>query len=178
MNKRPIKRAVIDKPGADDGEYPVTQISYLDKTGNAEVIHPYGMGSNPPNDSLCILFLVNNEDENRAVIATRPDLRPKNLKPGEAYFGNLVTGSIVIAKENGDWDVTIKGDLNINITGDANITATGDANVIATNINLNGKVNLGSGGPAIARAGDPVFDIPGLVQIGIIKTGSGNHTAS
>ena len=90
-----IKRCRISKPGNDSGEYPISQVSYYGKTGNSEEIYPYGMGGVAPSDSLGVLFSVGAEDSNRAHIATAPSLRPKNLKPGESYFGNLLSKSII-----------------------------------------------------------------------------------
>lgn len=181
-----IKRCLVTNPGKDNGQFPISQVSYLGKTGNSEEIYPYGMGAVAPKDSLGILLNVNGDEGNRAHIATNTNLRKKGLKPGEAYFGNMVTGSVTVFSENGDWNVTIKkdgnltfnGNLNITVNGDANLTAN-EANINASTANINANTNLGGGGPAIARTGDLVMDVDApLVPIGIIGVGSSNHTAS
>jgi phage gp45-like len=219
-----IKRCRISKPGNDSGEYPISQVSYYGKTGNSEEIYPYGMGGVAPTDSLGVLFSVGAEDSNRAHIATAPSLRPKNLKSGESYFGNLLSKSIMIFKENGDWDVTITKDGNLTVSGNLNITVNGNSTInssgnvsvtaggtttltstgvasvtapaIALNgpatvnsaggtvtvnadtVNLNSDTNLGSGGQAIARAGDPVIEASApFAVIGTIQSGSSRHTA-
>jgi len=181
-----IKRALITNPSKDDGQFGVSQSEYLGKTGNAQDVFPYGMHAVPPEGTLTLLMNVNGQEENGAQIPMSDQLRTKNKKPGEVEFGNMVVGSIMIFKENGDWNVTIKGDVNLNVDGDVNITAGGDVNVTASSatvtastIDLDGNCSLGSGGPAISRVGDTVIGLgPSFPVIGSISTGSGNHTAS
>ena len=188
-----IKNSYISKVGNDAGQYPISQVSYFGKSGLSHEIYPYGMGAVAPTDSLCIMFNVGADDGNRAHIATNSNLRVKNLKEGEAYFGNLVTGTVTIFDQEGNWNVTVKKDGNITIDGNLNITVTGDANLTANNvelnantvnmnagtINANGSTHLGGGGAGIARIGDLVADISNpLIPIGIISTGSATNTAS
>jgi phage gp45-like len=190
-----IKRCVVTLPSDDKDQFPRAQISYFGKPGNSEEIYPYGIGGVAPKGSTGIVFSIRGDEGNRAHIATATDLRIKNLKEGETYAGNLVSGSVYIFKENGDWDVTITKDGNLTFNGDLNITvngnvtvnsggnvdvsASGDANVNATNVNLGSKVNLGSGGQPIARTGDTVLSLsPPFPPIGTIGPGSANHTAS
>jgi hypothetical protein len=197
-----VKRCLITIPSQELGQYPVAQVSYFGKAGNSEEIYPYGMGGVSPSGSIGIMFNVNGQEDNRSHIATAPKLRPGGLKPGETYFGNLVSGSITIFKENGDWDVTINkdgnltfnGDLNITVNGSVNIDSGGDvevnssgnaeitaneATVNAGTIDLNGDCNLGGGGLPISRVGDVVLsDTFPFPPIGTIGTGSANHTAS
>ena len=84
--KNLIKRAIITNTGNDDGNFPVSQIQYFGKSGDAEMIWPYGFGALPPNGAVCLVFSVNGDESNRVAIATLPESRPKNLKPGECYF--------------------------------------------------------------------------------------------
>lgn len=192
--KNMIKRCLVSKPGNDTGQFPIAQVTYLGKTGNSEEIYPYGMGAVAPENSLGLVFSVNGDEGNRSHIATNSDLRLKNLVPGESYFGNLVSGSVMIFSENGDWNVTInndgnltcEGNLNITVNGDANVTASNNVDVNASSVNINagttttsGDTNLGGGGAGIARIGDVVSDINfPFSPIGTITTGSGTNTAS
>lgn len=183
-----IKRAVITNPSSDVDQFGVSQNSYFGKTGKAQDVYPYGIHAVPPEGTLTLLFNVNAQEDNQAQIPLCDQFRTKGKKPGEVEGGNFLVGSVYIFKENGDWNIDIKGDVNLNVDGDVNITTKGDANVTAqgdvnvnaqgnanvtaTNINLEGSVNLGSGGAAIARVGDAVSG--GNTIIG----GSSNHTAT
>jgi len=165
-----IKRAAISNPGLDTGIVPKQQLSYMGGSGDSEMIYPYGSGGVAPGGAFCIVYSLQGDEGNRVAIATTPDLRPKGLKPGEFYCGNLVTGSIMIFAEDGKLNATIKGDVNLTVEGDVNVTAN--------TVNLTANVNLGTGGPAIARVGDTVNDINSpFSPIGLIGTGSGKHTA-
>jgi hypothetical protein len=124
-----IKRAVVTNPGDDSGEFPVTQVSYLGKAADIETIFPYGMSANMPKDSIVLLFNVQAQEENRAGIGYRHDLRPKNLKEGEVVFGNFLKGTTIFFDADGN--IKIVGDVeltgNLDITGD--MTLTGDMDV-------------------------------------------------
>lgn len=152
-----IKRAVVTNPGKDDGEFPGTQVSYLGKTSDIETIFPYGMAANSPRDSIVLMFNILSQEENKAGIAYRHDLRPKNLKEGEVVFGNFLAGSTVkydkdgnaIEIIKGNKTITIDGDLsvtvtnvNINASGDYNITANGNYNLTATEANITANVKI------------------------------------
>lgn len=193
--KNLIRRCFITLPSKEDGQYPVSQISYLGSGGlNSEELYPYGHGGVAPEGSAAILLNVGASPSNRVHIANS-DLRPKNLKPGESWGGNMVADSYYIFKENGDWDVTItkdgkvtasgnleitvSGNITINASGNVAVNSGGNVDVTAGTVNLNSSVNLGSGGQPIARVGDLVVsNVPPFPPIGTIQTGSGNHTAS
>lgn len=132
-----IKLASVSLPGKDDKFYPDAQIIFNGTTADCVPIYPYGMHANAPVDSHFILFTLNGQAENKAGIPFNPQLRRKNLKPGEMYVGNDVTGSQVFFDEDGniivncenDETVTIKGASTVNITGDAAITIGGEATI-------------------------------------------------
>lgn len=144
-----IKRSRVTNPGTDNKDVPISQVNYLGKTANSEMIYPYGMGALAPTDALCITLNVNGQEQNKVSIATLPKNRVKNLKPGEVFFGNTLANSIVFFQENGD--------LVMNING---------------NVVINAPTQLGgTGGLPIARVGDSVVG-------GVITTGSLIHTAT
>lgn len=145
-----ITRAFVSLPGDDSGEFPITQVSYNGKTVDAEVIYPYGISGNLPEGSLLLKFNVHANEENRAVIGYRHDLRPKNLKPGEFQTGNFLAGSTIKFDEDGNiievaqGDKSITFDSELNITGGtvkitADVEIVGDTTFTGT-VTANGKV--------------------------------------
>ena len=172
-----IKRCAVTKTEPDDKAFPVAQVEYFGKTALTEVIWPYGLGGVAPRGAYGVTFNLSAQEENRASILTTPNLRIKNLSEGETYFYNLVVGTGILNRADGSMEITVKGDkkvtidkdLNINVSGDVTISVSGKVDLLSDN------VNLGSGGPAIARVGDSV-DVNG--QPGTITTGSTRHTAN
>ena len=128
-----IKRAIVTNPGNDSLTYPISQVGYMGKTSDIENIWPYGMGAVPPKDALCIVFNVNGQEDNKSGIATAPNLRPKGLKPGEVYFSNLLTRSII--KFNADGSISITAP-NIIFNGDVQING---------NLNVSGNITIEGG---------------------------------
>jgi len=150
-----IKRAVITLGGDDDKDIPIQQLSYNGKVADAEIIFPYGVHANlsANNNTLCIVFAVEGQEDYRAAMGYTPSLRPKPLEEGEVVFYHPLTQSkiqfrnngdidIDVTGENGDLNATIKKDLNIIIGGDANIAVTGTATVTAPTTNWTGDINL------------------------------------
>ncbi len=153
-----IKRAVITMGGTDDKEIPIQQLSYNGKIADAEIIFPYGVHANltADNNTLCIVFAVEGQEDYRAAMGYTPALRPKPLAEGEVVFYHPLTQSkihfrnsgdidIDVTGDNGDFNATIKKDLSIVVGGDATITTGGDANVTATgdiNATATGNVNI------------------------------------
>ena len=158
-----IKRAVVTNPGDDSKQFPVSQVRYLSKTQDAEMIYPYGFGALAPKDAICIVFNVNAQESNLAGIPTLPQSRIKNLKEGDVFMHNAKTGDSIKLTENG---------IEIISASSISITAATIATIKAPSIVLDGNVSLGGvGGPAIARVGDSIM-------AGVIVTGSANHSAT
>lgn len=161
-----IKRAVVTLAGSDNKQVPIQQITYNGKVADAEIIFPYGVHANlsADNNTLCIVFAVEGQEDYRAAMGYTPGLRPKPLEEGEVVFYHPLTQSKIHFRNNGDIDIdvagdegnlnaTIKKDLNIIVGGnakiiaegnidiaaggDANITAVGNVNVVGSTINLN-----------------------------------------
>ncbi len=150
-----IKRAVITLGGSDDKELPIQQLSYNGKVADAEIIFPYGVHANlsADNNTLCIVFAVDGQEDYRAAMGYTPLLRPKPLAEGEVVFYHPLTQSKIhfrnngdidvdVTGENGDLNVTIKKDLNITVGGDVNITATGTATVTVPTTEWIGNINV------------------------------------
>lgn len=152
----------------DTGPFRTSILKAFGKTGKVFVITPYGFDHNPPPGSLALVFQANADEGNRACLASYPQKRFKELKPGEVKTGNPITGSYVYFKENGEIEinsennlkVTVKGNVDLNVTGNVQMTVGG--NIAATagggiNITATGDVNLGgTGGARLARIGDRV----------------------
>lgn len=132
-----IKRAFITLAGGDNDKFQTTQINYLGKVADMEVIYPYGLCGNPPAGSLVLLFNVQGQEENKAGIANLPNQRFKNLKPGEVVLGNYLTGSYIKFLENGDIEMFAKsGKINI-----VNTNVISNQDVIASGISLTTHVH-------------------------------------
>lgn len=186
-----IKRAVITLGGTDDKELPIQQLSYNGKVADAEIIFPYGVHANlsADNNTLCIVFAVDGQEDYRAAMGYTPTLRPKPLAEGEVVFYHPLTQSKIHFRNNGDIDIdvtgdngslnaTIKKDLNITIGGDANINVTGIATVTAPTTNWTGDINL-DGNLVVtgtSTAADHISDgISGKSHThGGVQTGSGS----
>jgi hypothetical protein len=96
-----IKRATVSLPGDDSGNVANTQVTYLGRTAQVEVIYPYGTAGKAPKDSSSVMLNIQAQEENRVIIEYRPVDRFKNLKPGEYVVGNQLTGSNVLFREDG-----------------------------------------------------------------------------
>ena len=166
-----IKYASLSKVGDDDKLLPQTQVEYFGQVRDTMVVWPYGMGGNAPIDSYCLVFSVGANEGSRACIAMAPQLRRREFKEGEVYFGNLVTGTVLEFLEDGQLFGNVEGDVNLTVKGNVNIVATGDVTITAPKITLDGDVTItgsllaesavdlgGSGGQAIARVGDTTSD--------------------
>lgn len=141
-----IKRGVVTKKTPDSGQFSVAQVKWLTgKTGNVEVIHPYGLSSYAPVGSLALMFNIMGHEENRASIINDPKRRFKDLKEGEVAIGNFLTRSYVKFKENGDIEVVGTNNRTVTITGDDTITVSGDSA-----INVTGNMSATIGGTLTA----------------------------
>ena len=152
-----IRRAVVSLSLPDDGDHPIMQISYLGKTANAEVIWPYGMGGQLPENAQVFCFNIEGMEENKAGIGTTPTLRLKVDAEGETCFGNPLTGSVTYFRANGDIETIGKNDESIIISGNSNKTIGGNMILAVTgnvNIDVDGDVNLNAAGTINLDGGD------------------------
>lgn len=174
-----IKRAYITLVGSDKDKFQTTQVNYLDKTADIEVIYPYGLCGNPPKNSIVLLFNVQAQEENRAGICNLPNKRFKDLKEGEVVVGNYLTGSYVKFLENGDVkllsknkytiiveesaDIEVENNANIKVKGKTTLTSNqteiNSPTTINGNLTVNGDITSGStsiSGGTITTGGDVI----------------------
>lgn len=177
-----IKRGLVTLPGSDADPYCRTQVSYMGKTKNIEVVFPYGLAANLPENALVLLFNVQGQEENMAGIGNTPTQRFKNLAPGEVVVGSPRFGNYVKFGASGVIEIASTGALNVTVPGSANLTVAGETKLMGTGkITIDGSgevlikgasaINLGEGGAAVARVGDSVQVDPGT-HVGTILTGS------
>jgi phage gp45-like len=136
-----IKRATVSLPGDDSGNVANTQVTYLGRTAQVEVIYPYGTAGKAPKDSSSVMLNIQAQEENRVIIEYRPADRFKNLKPGEYVVGNQLTGAFVKFSENSDIEIITDGDIKATCKN-AEITATTKATITAPAIALIGNVAI------------------------------------
>jgi len=184
-----IARCRVSRSGGDGGQFPVNQISYYDKTSECEVITPYGLYSNPPVNSLGILFHSEGQEQNRAGIFNVTGTRFKNLKEGEVVTGNTVSlsnikfdsdGNVIITVKN-NLEIVVDADNNITIQGAYNLTSVGNANIEAPTINLTGNVVISgtltaNNGAITMNAGN--FNTTGTITatVDVVGNGTSLHT--
>jgi len=88
----------------DDENYNISQVEYMGKVVNAESLHVYGVCSNPPADSLGILFNVQNEDNHVVIFSKQPE-RFKGLVEYEVQVGNFKTKSSMKFADSGNVEI-------------------------------------------------------------------------
>ena len=153
-----IRRAVVSLSKPDSGNYPTTQVSYLGKTADIEVIWPYGMNGRLPLDAQVLCFNVEGMEENKAGIGNVPTIRLKVDAEGEVVFGNPLTESAVYFRENGDIEVVGTNGQSVTITEDYVLTAENVTLAAATQANLLAPtVNLGIDGGTFRKMVDERF---------------------
>ena len=116
-----IKRGILTLSSKDDANFQIVQVTYLGKTQNVEVVTPYGLYSNPKEQSVALLFNVNGQEENMSAILYNPYNRFKNLKTGEVIIGNPEASTKIYFQENGDINIESTGNVNINSSNSVNI---------------------------------------------------------
>lgn len=173
--KNMIKRGFISTSVDDSMPYPICQVTYMSKAANAERVSPYGLYSNPPVETMALVFNVQGQEENLACLPYAQVTRFKNLNSGEVLIGNVSSGSYIKFKENGDIELFATGNI---IALGQTLTLTSSSGALAIGggkVNFTGIVNLGSeSSPAIARVGDTV-NVGGVN--GTITTGGTNKSA-
>lgn len=172
--KNSIKRAYVSHVIKDDKPVSLSQIKYYDCEADAENIYPYGLQSVAPKETFCLVFNVNGQSENLAVIPYCQAERFDKLKEGEVKVGSPKHLIYLYFKEDGSVELKANGDLNI-ACKNMNINATEDLNISCQNANIDAtQTNLGSGGQPIARLHDAV-NVGGVA--GTITGASTNNTS-
>ncbi len=137
LNKN--KQSVTKGPSDDKSLYPVIQVGYMTRTGDATVCENYGIHGNPPTGTPCLMFTVNGDESNRYVIPLSALVRTKELKEGEFETGNFVSQATIFFSE--DSRILIKS--NNDITLDSTISKTTGNMEIATGVD--GTFSTGTG---------------------------------
>ena len=140
-----IKQGHLGTINDDSGTYPTVQVIHNGKTSTAVRLSPYGLDSNPPTKSLCLL--INNQGQEAVKYAINSDVinRYKNLKEGEVALYNTLTSVYILFNEDGD--IVVNND-NSSMTmlqnGEITVTNSGGATIIlrtSGNIELNGNTD-------------------------------------
>lgn len=159
--KRVLRQCRISRDGDDLGDFPIQQVEYLGKVGDAAMWFPFGFHANVNEDSLGMMFTISGNDDARVVFAGSPEKRPR-LEPGELVVFHPKTQSRIHFKANGDVEITsttklkvdtptvqftgnVDIDGNLNVDGDAVID--GDADVAGT---VTGTVDVLAGATSIS----------------------------
>ena len=145
MGKNLIQLGQVSLSGDDSGPMPVTQVQSYGQASDVLVVWPYGMHGNLPVDSYTISWSINGQQENRAIVGFKPDIRQKNLKPGEVIFGNFVRKSTIFFDDDGNIIVNCEKDIKVTVKGASIVNITGDAALIiggAATIDVTGNTTL------------------------------------
>lgn len=138
--RQKIKQAVLKFVGNDSSLYPRAQAFYSGKQTEVVRHSPYGLCTNPPKNSIGILFEIQGREAVKYGIFDFMTGRFKNLKEGEVQLGNYLTKASIKFSQNGDIIVNIpNGNLIANVSGNADINVSGD-----TDINSVGDVKVKS----------------------------------
>jgi len=160
VDRNSIKLAKVTKNSNDSERFPTFQISYLGKVADAAILLPYGLTSRPmPDDTLCLVFSIQGQEENRIAVPLGTTNRKKGLKDGETVLENSDTGAFLYLDEDGNLRVNIPKDL-IEIVQSVSITASGSLTVSAT-----GAAALTASGLTITA---PTVVLSGSLQVGTL----------
>ncbi len=139
-----IKQASTTKPSADNTDYPIVQVTYLEKVADTVMAYPYGTHGNPPTGSPCLMLTVGGDESNRFIIPLSALSRNKGLKEGEFESGNFVTKATTKYLENGDIEQTAPGG-KIKITASDNVEVLSSKKVkitAADNVEILSSINV------------------------------------
>jgi phage gp45-like len=88
-----MKQAYINSTG-DSGEHQTVEIQHNGRTTKASTYTPYGYDSHCPEGGLARVISSGSE-ENRVALCDFPQIRPKNLVPGECQITNYLLGQFI-----------------------------------------------------------------------------------
>ncbi len=133
----------------DNSPFRKARVRGLNKDSTVYVVYPYGITANAPLGSLCVSWQIGGQESDRFAITDFPQIRPKDLKPGEVVVSNYLTKSEVRFKANGDIEITSAAKVNVIAATDLNLTAIENLTLNAVNIEITGALtnngtNVGS----------------------------------
>lgn len=136
INKRTATRQKVDTKAAtvilidDTGNFQRAAISSLGKEQKVMVLTPYGLCSNPSDESLAIAFNINGVAANTVAMIDDPKNRKKNLAKGEVALYNYETESVVYLKEDNSIEVESASGAKITLTATGNIELNGNSDFV------------------------------------------------
>ena len=110
--RRLMRWARVTRPGDDTGDFPIQQVGYLGKIGDALVWFPYGMHANIPADELALALSMQGNPEARVVLPGSPKKRIK-VAAGEVVFFHPDTGTKIHLMADGSIEIVAVGDVNV-----------------------------------------------------------------
>ena len=108
-----IRWAEVTLTGADDGDFPIQQVTYLGKTGDAFMHFPYGYHANIPREALALMLSVSGRADARVALACSPMERPTGTASGEVVVFHPLTGSSITFKSSGDIEIETAGEVTV-----------------------------------------------------------------
>lgn len=145
----------------DTGDFRRAMISALGKTQKCQAFSPYGLCSNPPDESMAVLLNMQGIASNTVALIDDPKNRKKNLAKGEVALYNYVTGSFLYLRADGAIVGEITGGSKIEILpdGNTNISATTALSFEAPTINFTGAAEINMTAPTINITGATAVNI-------------------
>lgn len=101
----------------------------LGKSQKSQAFSPYGLCTNPPDNSLGIALNMQGIASNTVVFIDDPKNRKKDLNKGEVAIYNYLTQAIVYVKNNGGIDIETTSGSKIQLLPDGTIEITGDTKI-------------------------------------------------
>ncbi len=135
--------------GSDSDQFPVQQVGYLEKVGDALMWFPFGYHANIPAETLALMLSMQGNSEARVALPGSPVGRPA-VAAGEVVVYHPATLSRIHFKANGDIEVTTKTKIKVtaplaeligDMTVSGDVTVAGDVNV-TTDLNVTGDADV------------------------------------
>lgn len=136
MIKNLIRWATITSAGIDDKQFTSQQVEYLGKIADGLTAFPYGMHANAPPDTFALMFSIQGNPDNRAIIPINTKNRP-TLASGEVAFFHPLLPDMLI-KLQADGRMLVKSGVGIDFVA-PDFTFTGNTAFTGT-VTANGKV--------------------------------------
>ena len=182
MKNKDIKAATV-KSTDDTGNFRSAVIEALGKSQKVQAFSPYGLCSNPPDDSLAIAFNILGIAANTVAIIDDPKNRKKGLAKGEVAIVNYLTGTFLYLKEDGGVDIETEEGSKIQIlpTGVVNVVGTTSLTFSAPTIDFTATTAINMTAPTINITGATAVNIISSTIINLtslILASTGIFTAS
>lgn len=140
-----IKQSRTTKKVNDSKEFPLVQVTYLERISDAVIAESYGVHGSAPVGTPCLMVTVNNDPANRYVIPLSAIIRPKGLKEGEFIAGNFQVGSTIKFDEEGN--ITADSIKNVTVNALAGlVTVNSPISTFNGNVVVNGLLTLNGDG--------------------------------